>query len=59
IHRDRVLDFLKNKPEHLEIVLTGRDPEEEIAELASYISDIQKVKHPYDTGVPFRKGIEH
>ena len=59
IHRDRVLDFLKNKPEHLEIVLTGRDPEEDVAALASYISEVKKVKHPYDEGFPFRKGIEH
>lgn len=59
IDRDHVLDFLKNKSDELEIVLTGREPAEEIAALASYISEIQKVKHPYDEGVLFRKGIEH
>lgn len=59
IDREKVLDFLRNKPEELEIVLTGRDPEAEVAELASYISEVKKIKHPYDEGVPFRKGIEH
>lgn len=58
IDRNRVLSFLQNKPEELEVVLTGRDPAEELADLASYISDIRKVKHPYDEGIPFRKGIE-
>ena len=58
IDRERVLSFLKNKPEELEVVFTGRDPAEELAALASYISDIRKVKHPYDEGSPFRKGIE-
>ena len=58
IDRERVLSFLKNKPEELEVVLTGRDPAEELAALASYVSDIRKVKHPYDEGIPFRKGIE-
>ena len=53
-----MLSFLKNKPEELEVVFTGRDPAEELAALASYISDIRKVKHPYDEGIPFRKGIE-
>lgn len=59
IDREHVLDFLKHKPEHLEVVLTGRDPEAELVDLASYVSDIQKVKHPYENGIPFRKGIEH
>lgn len=59
IDRNRVLDFLKNKPAGLEIVLTGRKPAPEIAELASYISEIKKIKHPYDEGVPFRRGIEN
>ena len=58
IDRGAVLDFLHHKPEYLEVVLTGRDPAEELAAAASYISDIQKVKHPYDEGVPFRRGIE-
>ena len=59
IEREKVLDFLKHKPEALEVVLTGRDPAPEIAALASYISEIKKIKHPYDEGMPFRKGIEH
>lgn len=59
IDREAVLSFLRNKPEALEVVLTGRDPAEEVAALASYISDIRKVKHPYDEGIAFRKGIEH
>lgn len=53
-----VLDFLKNKPEELEVVLTGRDPAPELAELSDYISRIVKVKHPFDKGIPARMGIE-
>lgn len=53
-----ILDFLKTKPEHLEVVLTGRVPSEEMMEIADYVSRIEKVKHPYDKGIPARKGIE-
>lgn len=53
-----VLDFLKSKPENLEVVLTGRIPSEEMIEVADYVSRIDKVKHPYDRGIPARKGIE-
>lgn len=53
-----LLSFLKNKPESLEVVLTGRDPSEELIELADYVSEIKKVKHPYDQGIKARIGIE-
>lgn len=53
-----VLDFLKNKPEHLEVVLTGRYPSDELVGLADYVSRIDKVKHPFDRGIQARKGIE-
>ncbi len=53
-----LLNFLKSKPESLEVVLTGREPSEELMELADYVSQIKKVKHPYDKGIKARIGIE-
>jgi cob(I)alamin adenosyltransferase len=50
--------LIKNKPEELEIVLTGRNPAPWLVEAADYISDVQKVKHPYDRGIKARIGIE-
>lgn len=41
-----------------EIVLTGRNPAPELMGLADYVSEIQKIKHPFDQGVKARKGIE-
>lgn len=58
LERDVLLDFLQNKPDALEVVLTGREPAAELAALADYISNIQKVKHPFDQGIPARRGIE-
>ena len=59
IPHKRVLSFLKEKPEHLEVVLTGRNPDERILEMADYISEIQAVRHPFEHGVPAREGIEY
>ncbi len=58
INNEIALNFLKSKPENLEIVLTGRNPKEELTEIADYISEINKVKHPFDKGINARKGIE-
>lgn len=58
IDREKSLEFLKNKPDGMELVLTGRLVPTEIAELADYISDIQSVRHPYDRGIVARMGIE-
>ena len=51
-------EFLKNKPAHLELVMTGRDPKPYMIEAADYYSEIVKKKHPFDQGITARKGIE-
>ncbi|NFG61757.1 MULTISPECIES: cob(I)yrinic acid a,c-diamide adenosyltransferase [unclassified Clostridium] len=53
-----VIDFLKSKPKGLEVVLTGRNPNEKLIELADYVSEIQAIKHPYKKGIKSRIGIE-
>lgn len=55
---NQLLDFLKTKPQGLEVVLSGRDPSPELLKLADYVSEICKRKHPFDKGVPARTGIE-
>lgn len=59
IPREEALEFLKGKPESLEVVLTGRDPDENLVELADYVSEIHKIKHPFDRGIRAREGIEY
>lgn len=53
-----VTDFLRKKPPQLEVVLTGRNPSAALMELADYITEMRKLRHPYDRGVAARKGIE-
>ena len=59
IGHDAAFAFLREKPARLEVVLTGRDPDEDLVELADYVSEIRKVKHPFDRGIRARRGIEY
>lgn len=58
VDRERVLAFLRGKPEGQEIVLTGREPAPELLDLADYVSEIRKRKHPFEQGIAAREGIE-
>ena len=55
---EKVLAFLDSRPEGLEVVITGRDPAPSLQERADYITEMRKVKHPFDQGVNAREGIE-
>lgn len=59
LNEDEVIEFLKNKPADVEVVLTGRDPSDKMIEVADYYSEICARKHPYETEeLPARAGIE-
>lgn len=55
---ESLLAFVKNRPDSLELVLTGRDPSPELLELADYITEMRVVRHPYQRGQAARPGIE-
>lgn len=59
VDRKAVDALLESWPEEKELVLTGRQPPELFFEKADYVSEIKKIKHPFDRGVPARKGIEY
>lgn len=54
----KLIEFLRHKPENLEVVLTGRNPAPELVKIADYVSEMRKVKHPMDKGIMAREGIE-
>ncbi len=56
---DEVVEVLKHKPEEMEIVLTGRNANPKIIDIAHLVSEIHPVKHYWDTGIAARKGIEY
>jgi len=59
LSEDELIRFIDQKPEHLELVMTGRGASEGLIEKADYVSYIQKIKHPYDQKILSRQGIEY
>ena len=55
---ERLLALLGTKPPALEVVLTGRDPSRALLDAADYVTEMKKIKHPFDQGVPARRGVE-
>ncbi len=58
IDEDLLHELVEKKPAQLELVMTGRNPAQWLVDAADYVSEIRKIKHPYDKGVDARKGIE-
>lgn len=54
-----VKNALINKPENLEIVLTGRYAHPELQALAHLVTEMKPIKHYFDIGVMARQGIEY
>jgi cob(I)alamin adenosyltransferase len=58
VDADALSSLLRDKPPALELVVTGHKPMDWIIQLADYVTEMVKIKHPYDNGVTARRGIE-
>lgn len=54
-----VVRVLRERPEITNVILTGRDAPEELLEVADTVTEMRKVKHPFDRGVQARRGIDY
>lgn len=60
LSKEYVINLIKNKPKNKELILTGsHKPFPEIFDLADLVTEIKKIKHPYDKGILARKGLEY
>ena len=53
-----LLDAIADRPDHMEIVITGRGAAREIIETADLVTEMKEIKHYYQKGVKARHGIE-
>jgi cob(I)alamin adenosyltransferase len=58
VTEDDVLALLEDRPEHVEVVLTGRDAPQRFIDRADLVTEMRMVKHFYEAGIPARRGIE-
>ena len=59
IELDEVIKLIGDKPQNMDLILTGRYVDAKLIELADLVTEMVKLKHPYDKGMKARKGIEY
>ena len=59
LESSQIIEFIRRKPESIELVLTGRNAPSEILKMADYVTEMKMINHPYTNGIKGRKGIEY
>jgi len=56
---DDVVEVISNRPKDVDIIITGREADPKLIELADTVTEMQEVKHVYQTGVKAQPGIDY
>jgi len=56
---EEVLRLIKDKPAGVDLILTGRLADPRLVQAADLVTEMVKVKHPFDKGIAARKGFEY
>ncbi len=59
VELDEVVRLVEDKPPDVELILTGRQADTKLVQLADLVTEMLKIKHPYEEGVLARKGIDY
>ncbi len=54
-----VMRFLKERPENVDVILTGRHAPPEVIAVADLVTEMKEIKHFHKRGIPSRKGIDY
>jgi cob(I)alamin adenosyltransferase len=55
---EEVIDTLRQRPQGLHVIITGRDAPQELIDFADLVTEMQEVKHPYKKGLKAQPGID-
>jgi cob(I)alamin adenosyltransferase len=58
VEAEVMLELVKNKPEALHLVITGRNARPELIEIADLVTEMKEIKHPYQKGVLAQRAID-
>ena len=53
-----VIEAIRSRPARVNIIATGRDAPPELVDVADTVTEMVKVRHAYDRGIPARRGID-
>lgn len=56
---DRVMSALENRPADQHVIITGRNANAQLTELADTVSEVKDIKHAFNAGVRVQKGIDY
>ncbi|MDO5396689.1 MAG: cob(I)yrinic acid a,c-diamide adenosyltransferase [bacterium] len=59
ISEAELINFIKRYGGKKEIVITGHNPSKSLINNSDYVTEMRKIKHPFDNGAAARKGIEY
>ena len=54
-----VLSLIREKPENVHLILSGRSAHEEVIRQAHLVTEMRCIKHPYDIGIEAEKGVDY
>lgn len=54
-----VIETIRTRPPKVNVIVTGRDASDALIEIADTVTEMSKVKHPYDRGIMSRRGIDY
>ena len=53
-----VVDVLQNRPSHVNVIVTGRDADQRLVDIADTVTEMRKIKHAFDSGIVAKKGLD-
>jgi cob(I)alamin adenosyltransferase len=56
---DEVIRLIEDRPENVELILTGRHADRRLMKLASLVTEMVAIKHPYEQGIEARPGLDY
>ena len=59
IETDDVVETIRTRPEHVNLVATGRNAPQALIDVADTVTEMRMVKHAYQQGITAKKGIEY
>lgn len=55
---DKIIEIINSRDNLVEMIITGRDAPQELIDAADLVTEMKKIKHPFDKGINAREGIE-
>lgn len=53
-----ITDLVMERPKHVHLVLTGRDADDRVVELADLVTEMREIKHPFNSGIKAQRGVD-